>query len=232
MPRGVSRATLFDVVRGWYAAGAAEEPVQTSTVADDLDLADSVSRQTAFLESLGVLRSDGQRHRLSDAGAAVGRHLGTDHGAAREDLRRLLRAWEPTEEVRDLLSGRSLSTEALVVELADRFGADPDASRDHTGLSTLLECYTWAGLVDGDGERYQWVAETDETTDQTLTVSLELGVDLDTDDVGELVTAVAETLDDDAESVVEADVAPQVGDATTADGSGVGADGGPETDDA
>ncbi|MFB6126290.1 MAG: hypothetical protein ABEJ79_03185 [Halolamina sp.] len=215
IPRGVSRETLFDVVRGWYAAGAAEEPVHTATVADDLDLADSVGRQTAFLESLGVLQPDGQQHRLSDAGAAMGRHLSTDHGAAREDLRRLLWAWDPTEEVRSLLSGRSLSATAAIIELADRFGADPDVSRDHSGLSTLLDCYLWAGLVESDGDRYEWVADEDEPSDRTLTVSLEVGVDLDTDDVGRLVAAVTENLDAGSGPVVEADIPSEVATAVT-----------------
>ena len=81
VPKGVSRETLLDVVRGWYEAGADAEPVHTSTVADDLDLADSVSRQTRFLESVGILETHDQQHRLTESGTALGRALAEDDTA-------------------------------------------------------------------------------------------------------------------------------------------------------
>jgi hypothetical protein len=198
VPKGVSRETLLDVVRGWYEAGADAEPVHTSTVADGLDLADSVSRQTRFLESVGVLEAHDQQHRLTESGAALGRALAEDDTpAAVEQLQSLLADWGLSETLRAALAGRSLSEAAVVAELADAVDEEPQG-RVRSGLTTLLDCYAWTGLIEREGDRYR--LPDDSTTEgadgdrSTLNVGLELSVDLDPEDVEGLVTALRKGL--------------------------------------
>lgn len=203
MPKGVSRETLLGVIRGWYEAGADAEPVHTSTVAERLDLADSVSRQTRFLESVGVLDPREQKHRLTEAGAALGRALAEDDTAgAVERLGPLLSEWSLSEVLRAALAGRSLSEAAVVAELADAVGEEP-AGRVRTGLTTLLDCYVWTGLLEREEGRYRLPdeagADGGESDRSTLNVGLELSVDLDPDDVEGLVTALRRGLASDLE---------------------------------
>ena len=214
VPKGVSRETLLDVIRGWHEAGADAEPVNTATVADSLDLADSVSRQTRFLESVGVLETHDQQHRLTESGAALGRALAeADTPGAVERFGSLLAEWSLSETLRAALAGRSLSEAAVVAELSDAVGEEP-AGRVRTGLTTLLDCYVWTGLIERDGDRYR--LPDDSTTEEpegdrsTLNVGLELSVDLDPEDVEGLVTALrkglAADLDDPEPSALAADL--------------------------
>ena len=203
VPKGVSRETLLSVVRGWYEAGADAEPVHTSAVADRLDLADSVSRQTRFLESLGVLQPVDQQHRLTESGISLGRALAQDDTpGAVERLRSLLAEWPLSETLRGALGGRSLSEAAVVAELADAVDAEPEG-RVRTGLTTLLDCYVWTGLLEREDGRYRLAEESageEEAGDRsTLNVGLELSVDLDPDDVQGLVTALRKGLAADLE---------------------------------
>ena len=214
MPKGVSRETLLDVIRGWYEAGADAEPVHTSTVAEGLDLADSVSRQTRFLESLGVLEPEDQQHRLTDEGTALGTALAAeDTATAVETLRSLFVDWALSETLRRALSGRSLSEAAVVAELADAVGEEP-TGRVRTGLTTLLDCYVWTGLLEREDGRYRLPDESGGSDrgdhDSTLNVGLQLSVDLDPDDVEGLVTALrrglASDLDDPDPPALAADL--------------------------
>ncbi|GAB7095144.1 hypothetical protein JCM30237_22970 [Halolamina litorea] len=202
VPKGVSRETLLDVVRGWYEAGADTDAVGTSTVADRLDLADSVSRQTRFLESLGVLQTEDQQHRLTDPGIELGRALAEgDTAAAVERLGTLLADWPLSDTLHDALAGRSLSAAAVVAELADTIDEDPEG-RVRTGLTTLLECYVWTGLIERENGRYALpendAGRSDDGT-ETLNVGLELTVDLNPEDVEGLVTALRKGLAADLE---------------------------------
>ncbi|MFB6121211.1 MAG: hypothetical protein ABEJ68_08870 [Halobacteriaceae archaeon] len=157
IPKGVSPETFREVVAGWAAVGADEEPRYTADVEEETGISDAVGRQTRFLESLGVLGRDGQRHRLTDAGAEFARAL--DEGEtdrARESLRDLLADWPVTEDVRGLLRGNPTDREQLVRHLAVLTEQDRDESRVSSGLGTLLDLYDWAGVLErDDADRYR-----------------------------------------------------------------------------
>jgi len=214
VPKGVSRETLLDVVAGWYDAGAAEEPVHTSTVADELGLADSVSRQTRFLESLGVLAAENQQHRLTDEGAELGAaRADGDTAATVEALRALLSRWPLSESLEAALSGGSLSEAAVVAELADAVDESPEG-RVRTGLTTLLDCYVWTGLAERVEGRYRLPEGTEAASGEdgnrnTLSVGLELSVDVDPEDVGGLVAALRRGLASELEES-ETPTAPSI----------------------
>lgn len=222
VPKGVSRETLLDVVRGWYETGAAESAVHTASVADHLGLADSVSRQTRFLESLGVLEAEDQQHRLTDDGARLGSALSENETAtAVETLRGLLADWAFSDALHATLDGRDLSEAAVVAELADHLGESPEG-RIRTGLTTLLDCYVWTGLVERETGRYRLPggaqgesgAESDDG--DTLRVGLELSVDLDPEDLEGLVASLrrglAADMDDGGESAPRLQADVSVGD--------------------
>lgn len=214
VPKGVSRETLLDIVAGWDDAGAAEEPVRTATVAEGLGLADSVSRQTRFLESLGVLEADGQQHRLTDAGAELGAaRADGDTAATVEALRSLLSRWSLSDRLERALGSESLSEAAVVAELADAVDESPEG-RVRTGLTTLLDCYVWTGLVERVDGRYRLpdaaeAAGEEEGERNTLSVGLELSVDLDPEDVEGLVAALRRGLATELEDR-EAAAAPSI----------------------
>lgn len=158
IPKGVSFETLREIVAGWGAVGAAAEPRHTSAVAEETGIADAVGRQNAFLEGIGVLEpADDQRHRLTDAGAALATAL--DEGA--EDrvkalLRDRLDAWPATERVRGTLRANPLDESDLAAVAAALTGHDPADGRVRSGVTTLLDAYEWTGLLETDDEgRYR-----------------------------------------------------------------------------
>ncbi|NIC00051.1 hypothetical protein [Halobacterium sp. R2-5] len=157
IPKGVSRDTLEDVVAGWEAVGAAAEPKHTADVEDATGLADAVGRQTRFLEDVGVLEADGQEHRLTERGQALAGALAVgDDGRARERARGLLADWPVTETVRGVVRGNPSDEGELVPIVAAVTGHDPEASRVRSGVTTLLDCYDWAGILERDEDgRYR-----------------------------------------------------------------------------
>jgi len=157
IPKGVSPETVREVVAGWAAAGAVEEPTYTADVEEETGIADAAGRQTRFLESLGVLDAVGQRHELTEAGADLARALDAgETERARDRLAALLDDWPPTEDLRDLLRGNPTERDRLVEHLAVIAGQDPDESRVSSGLGTLVDLYEWAGtLARDDADRYR-----------------------------------------------------------------------------
>ena len=228
VPKGVSRETLLDIVAGWYDAGAAEEPVQTGTVADHLDLADSVSRQTRFLESLGVLTAEKQRHRLTDEGAELGAALAAEEtGRAVESLRSLLAAWPLSETLTQALSGGSLSAAAVVAELADAVETSPEG-RVRTGLTTLLDCYVWTGLLERTCDRYRLPETGEATTDDGSESTLSVG--LEPEDVEGLVTALRRGLATELDEPADATMPSIAADVDLDDDAGIHLEATPENE--
>ncbi|GAA0644840.1 hypothetical protein [Salarchaeum japonicum] len=222
IPKGVDRDTLLDVIAGWAEAGAADDPVYTKDVADELDVSDAVGRQTPFLEELGVLDPDGQQHELTDAGERLATALRDgDTDAAREHARRLLDDWPPTADVRGLLRDNSLGEERLHALLAALTDHEPEGRAD-TGLHTLLDLYVWTGVLERDDDTYRLPdADTDESLDSLVTsllasdaldvntdpgtrpgsdalaLSLDLSLDAEPDEIEDLVRAIRRGLTDE-----------------------------------
>lgn len=186
LPKGVGHETLLDVVAGWHTAGAAEAPALTADVADETGIADAVGRQTRFLES------EGQRHRLTDAGAPLAAALDDGRGAeARTHARDLFEAWPFTDRVVGLVRGNPLPEDALVRQVLALAGLDPERSRHRTGGRALVETLAWAGLLDWTPEGYAPgpATGTDEPS-EALSLTLELGVDVDPEMVESLVASL------------------------------------------
>jgi len=202
LPKGVRFERLREILVGWADAGAVTTPRYTSDVEDVVDVSDAVGRQTRFLEAIGVLVPDGQRHRLTPEGAALAAALAADdEDAARERLRERLDGWALTDAVRDAAPA---SEDDLEAAIADAAGRDLDTSRVRTGVETLLDCYAWAGLVERDGDTYR-AAERDDRTDldadalaallaggstTTGQPAISLDIDVNPDDLEAIVAAV------------------------------------------
>ncbi|MCG1003897.1 MULTISPECIES: hypothetical protein [Halobacterium] len=155
IPKGVSLDTLEDIVAGWDTVGAAAEPKYTTDVADATGISDAVGRQTKFLEEVGVLDSDGQKHRLTDEGQALAGALAVDDDErASERANDLLADWAVTEAVRGIVRENPSSEDDLVPLVGAVTGQDPENGRARSGITTLLNLYDWAGLLDRDDERY------------------------------------------------------------------------------
>jgi hypothetical protein len=153
VPKGVSAETLREILSGWAAVGAAAEPRHTADVESVVDVSDAVSRQTRFLEDVGILEAEGQKHRLTADGQAVAGALATDDDErARAAFRELLTAWPPTESLRGVVRDNPTPTDELVAVLAGLTGSDVDTSRVRSGLTTLLDLYEWAGLLGRDDD--------------------------------------------------------------------------------
>lgn len=157
VPKGVSLDTLEEIIAGWSAVGAASEPTSTSAVEEVTGISDAVSRQTRFLEEVGVLEAEGQQHRLTDRGEALASALAADEPErARETARDLLEEWSVTGEILGVLHGNPTDEAAMVPLVAAITGQDPEASRVRSGITTLLDLYERAGLLTRDGEgRYR-----------------------------------------------------------------------------
>ncbi|WP_058366974.1 hypothetical protein [Haloparvum sedimenti] len=173
VPKGVGLDALREILAGWSEVGAAAEPRYTADVADATGYSDAAGRQTRFLEDLGVLdpTESGQKHRLTDEGEQLAGALAIDdEGYAREHAADLLREWPVTEELRAILRGNPTAEEDLIPLLATVAGVDPEKRRVETGLSTLLDLYEWAGLLDRDEEgRYRLPGEADAEGSETST---------------------------------------------------------------
>lgn len=162
IPKGVSLDTLLQIVAGWSAVGAAAEPKYTSTVEDATDIADAVGRQTRFLEELGLLEPEGQQHRLTDRGQALAGAVAVeDEVQARKHAREALAEWPVTVQVRGIVRENPTAEADLVPLVAAVTGQDLDADRVRSGLTTLLELYDWAGLLDRDEEGRYRLPETE-----------------------------------------------------------------------
>ena len=199
LPKGVGHETLLDVVAGWHAVGGAEAPAPTADVADETGIADAVGRQTRFLESLGVLESEGRHHRLTDRGASLAAALDDGRSAeARTHARDLFEAWPLTDRVVGLVRGNPLPEDTLVRQVTALAGVDPERSRYRTGARALVETLAWAGLLDWTPEGYAAGPATGAgESGETLGLSLEVGVDVDPDQVESLVAALRAGLLDD-----------------------------------
>ncbi|PSQ22137.1 hypothetical protein BRD04_05035 [Halobacteriales archaeon QS_9_67_17] len=176
IPKGVSLDTLRDIVAGWAAVGAADEPQYTSDVAEATGISDAVGRQTRFLEAVDVLESEGQHHVLTEAGAPLAQAL--DSGAtdeAREHATDLLGDWTVTDELYGLLRRNQVEREQLERHLAAITDHDHTNSRVSSGVGTLLDLYEWAGLLDRDDEDRCRIPEARrETKDEVAELRREL----------------------------------------------------------
>lgn len=151
VPKGVGLDTLREILAGWDAVGAGAEPQYTADVEEATGISDAVRRQTRFLEDLGVLESEGQKHRLTHRGEQLASALANgDEARAREAARQLLATWPLTEEVRGIVRGNPTDESELVDLVATMVDEDADSSRVRSGVSTLLELLEWAQLLERD----------------------------------------------------------------------------------
>ncbi len=157
VPKGVSLETLFEILSGWSAVGAAAEPQYTADVEELTEIADAVRRQTRFLEDVGVLEPEGQKHRLTDRGEALASALAIDEPQrAREAAREVLSDWRLTDEIRGVVRENPVPEDELVDLVATLADEDVDSSRVRSGVSTLLELLEWADLLERDASgRYR-----------------------------------------------------------------------------
>ncbi|GGM55204.1 hypothetical protein J2752_000720 [Halarchaeum rubridurum] len=207
IPKGVSRGTLCTVVAGWYAAGASEGATQTSAVEDATGISDAVSRQTAFLDDVGVLDVDGRDHRLTEQGTDLAAALANDREAdARAAFRDVLADWPPTRRVRALLADEPMHAPALIPVLAGLTGHDTERERVRVGLRTLLDLWTWAGVLDRTDRGAYLPGRVEDSPQSSVAVGLELTLDVDPDDIENLVRAIQRGLSEDDLSTVEADL--------------------------
>lgn len=151
LPKGVSLDTLEDIIAGWDAVDAAAEPRYTSAVEDETGITDAVGRQTRFLEEVGVLEAEGQKQRLTERGQDLASALAADdEERAKGRARELLSEWPVTDEIRGILRGNPTDEETLVSLVSDVTGQDLDASRVRSGITTLLDFYEWADILERD----------------------------------------------------------------------------------
>ena len=212
LPKGVGHETLLSVVAGWHGAGAATDPVLTATVSETTGIEDAVGRQTRFLESLGVLEAEGQRHRLTEAGAPLAAALDAGRSAeARSHARTLFEAWPFTDRVVGIVRGNPLAEDALVRQVGALAGTDLDRSRHRTGTRALVETLAWAGLLGWEEGAYVPGPATSEGG-EALRLSLELGVDVDAEQVEALVAALRSGLLEDGEGVPNLEATVETGD--------------------
>jgi hypothetical protein len=241
IPKGVDFETLREVLVGWYEVGAAEEPTYTAEVEEVTSVADVVGRQTRFLEEIGVLDPRKQKHELTDAGEALTAALADgDEEQARRAANELLGEWKLTEEVRGVVAENPMPEARLVPLVAELAGQDLETSRVETGLTTLLEFYDWADLLDSDDEgRYRLPApdkpdpeqstedgttdssteEASETEESDTAVAGAILDGLDADSSEDLLTAVAAALTEAEQAAEEATAAAE--EARTATYAGV-----------
>ncbi|MFB6198656.1 MAG: hypothetical protein ABEI52_10375, partial [Halobacteriaceae archaeon] len=151
IPKGVSLDTLHEILAGWSEAGAAEEPRYTTDVEEVTSVSDVVGRQTRFLEEIGVLEPHKQQHVLTDSGQELASALAKgDEECAREQARALLSEWELTQDVRDALESAPMDREELTRQTAEIAEQDLETSRVKTGITTLIDLWEWAGILERD----------------------------------------------------------------------------------
>ncbi|PSQ53235.1 hypothetical protein BRD20_03370 [Halobacteriales archaeon SW_8_65_20] len=211
VPKGIARDTLLDIVVGWYEAGADDRLIDTADAAEHAGYSDATSRQTPFLEAVGVLDRDGQDHRLTSRGVALAAALANDDETeATSRAYAILAAWPTSSRLRDILRGGAMPEDELLVRVADVTDADLDVSRERIGCRTLLDLLVWAGVLDrtDDGLYLPGEVETRavERERAALTVGLELSVDVDPEDVESLVSAIQSGLDEDEPPSVAAEL--------------------------
>ncbi|RNJ25711.1 hypothetical protein [Halosegnis longus] len=211
VPKGIARDTLFAIIVGWYRAGGDDQPVNTAAAAEQAGYSDATSRQTPFLEAVGILDAEGQDHQLTSRGAAFAAALASDdEPEAKSRAYTILSAWPPSSRLRDILRGGAMPEDDLLARVADVTGADLDTSRERIGCRTLLDVLVWAGVLDrtDDGLYLPGEVETRsvERERAALTVGLELSVDVDPDDVEALVRAVQSGLEDEESPSIAAEL--------------------------
>lgn len=164
VPKGASFDTLTEIIAGWREAGADEEAKYTSDVEEATGIADAVGRQTRWLEELGVLERDGQRHRLTKRGAELAEaFMEEDEEVARETMGELLGGWRLTEDVRGLLRANPLDEDEATDAVAAFAGEDPGSARARSGVTSLLQLYEWANILERDSEGRLRIPAEEET---------------------------------------------------------------------
>ncbi|WP_044958099.1 hypothetical protein, partial [Halarchaeum acidiphilum] len=108
--------------------------------------------------------------------------------------------------VRALLDGEPMSATDLLPVLAGLAGHDPDRERVRVGLRTLLDLWTWAGVLDRTDRGAYLPGRVEAASQSSVAVGLELTIDVDPDDVENLVRAIQRGLAEDDLSTVEADL--------------------------
>ncbi|MFB6234506.1 MAG: hypothetical protein ABEH81_02785, partial [Halopenitus sp.] len=213
VPKGVSLETLKEVLAGWAAVGAASEPQYTSEVESVTELSDTVGRQTRFLEDVGALAAEGQKHRLTEAGDELASALAVDEEERAKDAARdLLSSWDVTRRVRGLVRGNPLSEDDLVDHVITVVDEDHDSGRVRSGVSTLLEFMEWAELLNRDLEdRYRLPADATTVEGAGVAAVEDAAAEIQAAasdvtaaaDEAESVSTEMETVTEEAESVAE-----------------------------
>jgi hypothetical protein len=148
IPSRISAEQLLDVIRGYYAKNAHEEPVSTGEVEDITQLTDKVGRQTKFLHDIGILKSRGHKRELTEEGTVIGKALFKENEKqAKTQLHTLLSEWTASDELMPFIKMQNPDREEVLDYL------EPEsASSDSRGLDALLDLYEWAGVIEQDEE--------------------------------------------------------------------------------
>lgn len=148
VPSRISAEQLLDVIRGYYAKNAHEEPVSTGEVEDITQLTDKVGRQTKFLHNIGILESRGHKRELTEEGAVIGKALfEQNEKQAKTQLHTLLSEWTASDELMPFIQMQNPGREEVLDYLEPE-----NASSDSRGLDALLDLYEWASVVEQDEE--------------------------------------------------------------------------------
>lgn len=154
--------TLNKVIEGYYEAAEIGEVVEDEDVEEESEYSDDViSRQKKFLADVGILDKDGYDYTLLEPGYQIGRALAFDRESdAKEVFRELLKEWEVTGQLKEDLDDREVDEEEVVDSLAYLTETDLSSPRKKTGLSALVDIYSWTDILSetNDG-KYRFSSE-------------------------------------------------------------------------
>lgn len=154
--------TLKGIIEGYYEAAEVGEVVEDEDVEEESEYSDDViSRQKKFLADVGILDKDGYDYTLLEPGYQVGRALAFDRESdAKEVFRELLKQWEVTGQLKEDLDDREIDEEGVVDSLAYLTETDLSSPRKKTGLSALVDIYSWTKILsETDNGKYRLSSE-------------------------------------------------------------------------
>ena len=156
IPKRVGLDDIKDILKAYYVEGAHNEPVSTPAVEDTAQLPDRVGRQTEFLEEVGLLKKDGQKRKLTDAGEEIAEALmGGGEEQAKVRMRELFTDWEFTSKIQGFVQMQGPVEENQLIEYI-KANAKSD---DDRGKNTLINALLWADILNESDDGLYSVAQ-------------------------------------------------------------------------